>query len=71
MIRAKMRKRDGKNGKRLVDVNIKTKEIGAMFRELDAILLSVKEGIEQIKAPDMRQQAEGWLKLVAGKYAKK
>lgn len=71
MIRAKIRKRDGKNGKRPVDVIIKTKEIGALFSELDAILQSVKEGIEQIKGPEMRQQAEGWLKLVAGKYAKK
>ena len=71
MIRAKIRKREDKNGKRPVDVIIRTKEIGAVFSELDAILQSVKEGIEQIKGPEMRQQAEGWLKLVAAKYAKK
>lgn len=71
MIRAKIRKRDGKNGKRPVAVRIKTKEIGDVFSELEAILNGVKDGIEQIKEPETRQQAEGWLRLVAYKYAKK
>jgi hypothetical protein len=70
MIRAKIRKRDGKNGKRPVAVRIRTKEIGEVFSELEAILMSVEDGIRQIKDISTQEKAKGWLKAVAYKYAK-
>lgn len=70
MIRAKIRKKPGANGIRPVDVRIRTKEIGDVFSELEAILMSVEDGIRQIKDISTQEKAKGWLKAVAYKYAK-